>query len=303
MCSINGFNFKDEQLLKKMVQNTRHRGPDQEGFYWDNNVSLGQARLSIIDLSEKGRQPLWNEDKSIAVICDGEIYNFQEIRQDLQKKGHRFFSQSDSEVILHFYEEKGEKCLELLNGIFAFCIYDKKKNKLFLARDRFGVKPLYYYFDPSDAVACEGQGKFIFSSEIKGILTHPIKRVLNQEALRHHFRLFFTPAPFTLFEKIYKLPLAHYLVFRQGQIEIKKYWDISDALPEIKTKDEAIEGLRFLLKQAVQSQLVSDRPVGIFLSGGIDSSSVLAMARELLPRKIKTYSVGFEVEVQQDKYN
>lgn len=281
-------------MIKEMVQNTRHRGPDQEGFYCDDAVSLGHARLSIIDLSEKGRQPLWNEDKSIAVICNGEIYNFQEIRQDLQKKGHRFFSQSDSEVILHLYEESGERCLELLNGIFAFCVYDKKKNKLFLARDRFAVKPLYYFFDGK---------KFIFSSEIKGILAHPIKRVLNQEALRHHFRLFFTPAPFTLFEKIYKLSPAHYLIFRAGEVEIKKYWDISDDLPEIKTKDEAIEGIRFLLKQAVRAQLISDRPVGIFLSGGLDSSSVLAMMRQFLPGKIKTYSVGFEIEVQQEKYN
>ncbi len=167
MCSINGFNFKSEELIQKMVKATKHRGPDQEGFYLDDNISLGHARLSIIDLSEKGRQPLWNEDKTIAVICNGEIYNFKELRKELEQKGHQFFSHSDSEVIVHLYEELGEDCLRQLNGMFAFALYDKKKNKIVLARDRIGIKPLYYYFQNS---------RLIFSSEIKGILEHNVPR-------------------------------------------------------------------------------------------------------------------------------
>lgn len=147
MCSINGFNFRNEDLIRKMVQITKHRGPDDEGFYCDENFSLGHARLSIIDLSEKARQPIWNEDKSICVLCNGEIYNFQELRKELEKREHQFYSKSDTEVILHLYQEKRERCLEDLNGIFAFAIYDKQKKELFLARDRIGVKPLYYYFD------------------------------------------------------------------------------------------------------------------------------------------------------------
>lgn len=293
MCSINGFNFKDEGLVKKMVQVTKHRGPDQEGFYCGEDVSLGQARLSIIDLSEKGRQPIWNEDKSICVLCNGEIYNFKELRKELQAKGHRFFSHSASEVILHLYEEKGEKCVEGLNGIFAFVIFDKNKDKLFLARDRVGVKPLYYYFDGK---------RFIFSSEIKAILCHSVPKEIDQDALFHYFRLFFVPSPLTLFKGIQKLPPAHYLIYENGRIIIKKYWELED-LPELKSKEEAIKGIRFLLKDSIKRQLVSDRPVGIFLSGGIDSTSVLGIASEFISGQVKTYSVGFDIDIERDKYN
>ncbi len=293
MCSINGFNFKNKKLIKAMVDITKHRGPDQQGFYCGENVSLGHARLSIIDLSEKGRQPIWNEDKSICILCNGEIYNFKELRKELQVKGHRFFSHSDSEVILHLYEEKGERCVEDLNGIFAFVIFDKNKNKLFLARDRIGVKPLYYYFDGK---------RFIFSSEIKAILSHPIKREIDQDALFHYFRLFFVPSPFTLFKNIKKLTPAHSLLYKNGKIVIKKYWDIKD-LPEIESKEEAIKGIRFLLRDSVKRQLISDRPVGIFLSGGVDSTSILGIASEFISGQIKTYSVGFDIDIERDKYN
>ncbi len=293
MCSINGFNFKNEDLIRRMVQITKHRGPDQEGFYCDENISLGHARLSIIDLSEKARQPLWNEDKSICLLCDGEIYNFRKLTKQLQEKGHRFFSQSDSEVILHLWEEKREKCLEDLNGIFAFAIYDKNKNELFLSRDRVGLIPLYYYFDGK---------KFIFSSEIKAILTHSIPRRVDKKALIHHFRLFFTPSPFTLFQNIYKLPPGHYLKYSDNKIFIWKYWDIQD-LPAIKSKEEAVERIKFLFRDSIKHQLVSDKPLGIFLSGGIDSTSVLGMASENSSKKIKTYSVGFDINIEEEKYN
>lgn len=294
MCSINGFNFRDEGLIRKMVEETKHRGPDQDGFYCDENVSLGHARLSIIDLSEKGRQPIWNEDKTICVIANGEIYNFQELRRDLEKKGHRFFSKSDSEVIVHLWEEKQEKCAEELNGIFAFAIYEKNTGKLFLARDRIGVKPLYYYFDNNN---------FIFSSEIKGILAHNIKREIDERALNYHFRFFFTPAPFTLLRRIYKLMPSQALIFEKGEIKIRKYWDIKGNLPEIESADEAMEGIRFWLKDSIRRQLISDRPLGIFLSGGIDSTSVLGIASEMTKAKIKTYSVGFDIDIETEKYN
>jgi len=293
MCSINGFNFKDEKLIRKMVQTTKHRGPDDEGICLDNNVSLGHARLSIIDLSEKARQPIWNEDRSICVLCNGEVYNFQELRKKLQERGHQFFSRSDTEVILHLYEEKKERCLDDLNGIFAFAIYDQNKKELFLARDRIGVKPLYYYFD--------GQ-KFIFSSEIKAILSHPLSFELNPEGFSLHFRLCFVPAPYTLFKGIHKLPPAHYLIYKNQKISLKKYWDLED-LPEIKSKSEIMERIKFLLKDSIRRQLISDRPVGIFLSGGIDSSSVLAMVSEFISGKIKTYSVGFDIKIESEKFN
>lgn len=293
MCSINGFNFKDEGLIQKMMTLTEHRGPDDRGFYIDDNISLGHDRLSIIDLSEKARQPLWNEDKSAAIIFNGEIYNYRELRDDLLKKGHRFYSQSDTEVILHLWEDKAEKCLNDLNGIFAFAIYDKKNQKIFLARDRGGVKPLYYYFD--------GQ-KFIFSSEIKAILAHPILRQVDEEAMAYYFQIFFTPSPLTLFKNIRKLPPAHYLILQGDKAEIRKYWDIED-LPEIKSKKEAISQIKNLFGDSVKRQLISDRPVGVFLSGGIDSTSILGLVCENSREKVKTYSVGFAGELNQEKYN
>jgi asparagine synthase (glutamine-hydrolysing) len=282
-----------------MVGLTHHRGPDQEGFYIDDGISLGHARLSIIDLSEKGRQPIWNEDKSICVLCNGEIYNFKELRSELEKEGHRFYSNSDSEVILHLYEKKGEKCVDDLNGIFAFAIFDKNKNKLFLARDRVGVKPLYYYFNPS---APSGRAKFIFSSEIKAIFTHPIPREVDEKVLIHYFNIFFVPSPFTLCKGIKKLPPAHYLIFKNEKIFIERYWEIKDE-PEINSQQESIKGINSLLKDSIKKQLVSDRPLGVFLSGGIDSTSVLGIASEFIPGKVKTYSVGFDIDVEMEKYN
>lgn len=292
MCSINGFNFKNEILIKEMVRATKYRGPDDEGFYCDENISLGHARLSIIDLSKKARQPLWNENGTIAVICNGEIYNYRELRKELTRKGHRFFSNSDTEVIIHLYEEKGERCLQDLNGVFSFAVYDKKCAKVFLARDRMGIKPLYYYHQ---------NGILIFSSEIKAILRHPISRNIDKEALIHHFRIFFTPSPFTLIKGIKKLPQAHYLVYRDGKINVRKYWDIEES-SDINSKEEAVAGIKNLLKNSVKVQLLSsDRPVGLFLSGGIDSTSILGIASEISSGKIKTYSTGFDIE--PEKFN
>jgi asparagine synthase (glutamine-hydrolysing) len=274
-----------------MVNVTKHRGPDDEGFYIDENVSLGHARLSIIDLSKNAQQPIWNEDRSTCIIFNGEIYNFKELKNDLERTGHRFFSNSDTEVILHLYEDKKEKCLDYLNGIFSFAIYDKRRNELFLGRDRVGVKPLYYYFE---------NGKFIFSSEIKGILSHPIKKEIDKEALNYHFRMFFTPSPYTLVRGVKKLPPAHYLIYKQGGLVIKKYWDIEDN--QELSKEESIKGIRNILRDSVRRQLLSsDRQVGIFLSGGIDSTVILGIASDISKETIKTYSTGFDIE--PDKYN
>ena len=308
MCGINGFNFKDKELIEKMNKKIQHRGPDDEGFYLGDNISLGHRRLSIIYLSEKGRQPIFNEDKSLCIIFNGEIYNFQELKKDLENKGHKFYSKTDSEVILHLYEEYKEKCLKFLNGIFAFAIWDIKNKELFLGRDRIGVKPLYYYWNPSTG---SGSSKFVFSSEIKAILEHDIKREVNLESLNHYFRLMYVPAPLTMFKNIYKLPQGHWLKIRVGlardgsnfhKLEIQKYWDVKD-FEDIKSKEEIIEQIQKLMKQSVKGQLISDRPVGMFLSGGIDSTSVLGIVREFKKDKIKTFSAGFAIDDPQRKFN
>ncbi len=280
-----------------MNERIKHRGPDDEGFYLDDNISLGHRRLSIIDLSEKAKQPMFNEDKSLCIVFNGEIYNFRELRKNLELKGHKFISNSDTEVILHLYEDCGEKCLDFLNGIFTFAIYDLKKKELFVARDRIGVKPLYYY--------CQG-GKFIFSSEIKAILEHNIEKEIDLDALNHYFRLMYIPAPLTIFKNIYKLPQAHYLKFslkiENCKLEINRYWSLED-FSEIKSKDEIVEKIQELMRKSVKGQLLSDRPVGIFLSGGIDSTSVLGVSREFSPGKIKTFSVGFDIDDPNNKFN
>ncbi|MFZ5559799.1 MAG: asparagine synthase (glutamine-hydrolyzing) [Patescibacteria group bacterium] len=298
MCGINGFNFRSENLIEKMNNRIKHRGPDQSGIFLDNDISLGHQRLSIIDLSERGKQPMFNEDKSLCVIFNGEIYNFQELRRDLEKNAHKFISNTDSEVILHLYEDYKEDCLKFLNGIFAFAIWDIKNKELFLARDRIGVKPLYYY---------NQNGKFIFSSEIKGILEHNIEKEIDLEAFNHYFRLLYVPAPLTMFKNIYKLPQGHYLSAKGGpasgwKIKIRKYWDIED-FSNLSSKQEIIEKIQELVRKSIKGQLISDRPVGIFLSGGIDSTSVLGVSREFLAGKIKTFSVGFDVDDPNNKFN
>jgi len=301
MCGINGFNFSAyggsaegrKELIKRMNKKIQHRGPDDEGFYLDENISLGHRRLSIIDLSPNGRQPMFNEDKSLALIFNGEIYNFQDLRKDLEEKGHKFHSQTDSEVILHLYEDYQENCLKFLNGIFAFAIWDIKNKELFLARDRIGVKPLYYYHQ---------DGRFIFSSEIKGILEHNIKREINLEAFNHYFRLLYVPAPLTMFRNIYKLPPASYFRLKNGKTEIKKYWEVEN-FDNLSSKQEIITEIQELMRKSIKGQLISDRPVGIFLSGGIDSTSVLGIVKEFKKDKIKTFSVGFDIEDPNNKFN
>jgi len=277
----------------------RHRGPDQTGFFVGDNFSLGHARLAIIDLSEQGRQPLYNEDRSLVIVFNGEIYNFKELRRQLEQNGHKFRSQTDTEVILHLFEDKGIECLSELDGIFAFAIYDLKKQELFLARDHLGIKPLYYYFD---SVANSGQTRFIFSSEIKAILEHDIKREIEPRALSNYFHLSYSLAPLTIYKNIFKLPPAHYLIYKNGKIEVKRYWR-PDIFQKVKNRAEIKEELLKLTEAAVRKQMISDRPLGVFLSGGVDSTAVASFARNFADEKLKTFSVGFDVEEEKDKYN
>lgn len=293
MCGINGFNFQDEDLIKKMNSKTRHRGPDDQGIFVNGNISFGHNRLAIIDLSTAGHQPMKSKDGNFVIIFNGEIYNYRELRVELEKKGRTFNSKSDTEVILESYQEYGIDCLNKFNGIFAFAIWDRKKEELLLARDHIGVKPLFYYFN---------EKRFIFSSEIKGILEHNIKRTLNINALNFYFRFLYISGPETIFENIYKLQPASYLIFKNNKIQINKYWEIKD-YNNYSGRSEIKDKIKQTLKEAVKRQLVSDVPVGVFLSGGIDSTIILGLMAELADSPIKTFSVGFDVKREQEKYN
>ena len=286
MCGICGFNWNDEALIRRMNDQLAHRGPDQDGVFCTDQVSLGHRRLSIIDLSEHGRQPMFNEDKTLCLVFNGEIYNFQELRDTLSGKGHSFSSNSDSEVILHAYEEYGTGVLDKLRGMFAFALYDSKDNTLFLARDRIGIKPLYYYHK---------NNRLVFASEIKAILEdRAVERRLNHQALYDYLGFEFVPAPATMFEDIYKLPAGHYLMLRNGELEVKQYWDLSFARNRNELGyDGSVERLRELLDYSVKSHLISDVPLGVFLSGGLDSSAIVAMMRRHISGPLKTFTIGY----------
>ena len=294
MCGISGFNFEDKGLIEEMNESQKHRGPDGDGSFVGDGFSLGHRRLAIIDLSVQASQPMYNEDKSLVLVFNGEIYNFQEIKKELFEKGHKFISNSDSEVLIHGFEEYGEKLPEKLNGMFAFAIWNTKKKELFLCRDRVGIKPLYYYFN---------DGKIIFASEIKAILKHKIKREVSEEALAHYFRLRYSPQPLTMFKGVYKLPPASFLFFKDGKIEIKEYWNSFSDGQMIKSKKQARNKILELLGSSVKMRLISDKPVGVFLSGGIDSSAILYFASKYSSSAVKTFSVKFEIDDPEGKFN
>jgi len=271
----------------------RHRGPDDEGFYVEDPVGLGMRRLSIIDL-QGGHQPMPNGDRSLWVVFNGEIYNFQEIKGELEKKGHRFQTRSDTEVILHSYEEYGKDCVKRFRGMFAIALWDKKEKKLILFRDWIGIKPLYYYVDAE---------KLIFGSEIKSILTCPgISRELNFKALDRYLTFEYIFAPETIFQKIHKLPPAHLLTWHNGELKITSYWDVplgedgkgTNFAKNRWGEEDYLEELYAVLKESVRLELISDVPLGAFLSGGIDSSTVVGLMSELSDRPVKTFSIGFE---------
>jgi asparagine synthase (glutamine-hydrolysing) len=287
MCGICGLNFNDEPLVRAMAETLAHRGPDQDGFYHCQQVSLGHRRLSIIDLSENGRQPMFNEDRSVVLVFNGEIYNFVELREELQGRGHQFSSLADSEVIIHAYEEWGIRSIERLRGMFAYALYDHNKDRLLLVRDRIGIKPIYYHHQ---------NGRFLFASEIKAILADPqVERKVNYQALYDYLGFEFVPAPQTMFDNIHKLPAGHYLLLEDGQLSISRYWDLSlkpsEPLPDFQ---QAVEQMREQLDFAVKSHLVSDVPLGVFLSGGLDSSCIVALMRRHINGPLKTFTIGYE---------
>ncbi len=292
MCSINGFSWTDEAMVRKMNTLTAHRGPDGTGVFARRGISLGHNRLSVIDLSERGAQPMTDSSGRLTIVFNGEIYNYKELRVELQKK-YTFRSDSDTEVILNAYLEYGKECVKKFNGIFAFALWDEREKELCIARDHNGVKPLYYFWDKK---------RFIFSSEIKAILEHEILREVNREAFNLYMRVGYVPEPYTMFSGIKKLPSAHFAILKGGEFLLRRYWEIRD-FSNRSSREETVADIRELFKDSVKRQLISDRPVGIFLSGGIDSTAVLGATAEVNPEKVKTYSVGFEVTVQKDKFN
>ncbi|MFH0795613.1 MAG: asparagine synthase (glutamine-hydrolyzing) [Candidatus Omnitrophota bacterium] len=289
MCGIVGRIEKsgrkvDEQILIRMARSLRHRGPDEEGFYFNGDIGLGHRRLAIIDLTT-GRQPLKNETGKIILVANGEIYNFQQIRHELKKRGHLFQTKSDNEVIVHLYEEKGVDCLQDLRGMFAFGLWDEDKKRLFLSRDRLGKKPLVY---------AETSSAFTFASEIRTLLIAPdVTKEIDPEALNTFLTLQYIPSPQSIFTGIKKIPAGHYLIYQHGEIKIERYWspDFNHKLRI--SEEEAQRLLSETLKEAVRLRMISDVPLGAFLSGGIDSSAVVALMSHLSKKPVKTFSIGF----------
>jgi len=287
MCGICGTaGFVNKDLLAQMCKVMRHRGPNDEGFLVDEGgkVGLAMRRLSIIDL-DTGHQPIYNEDRSLWIVCNGEVYNYLALREWLERRGHQFHTSTDTECIIHLYEEHGEECVNYLRGMFAFALWDSKTARLLVARDRLGIKPLYYAFQ---------DGKLIFASEIKALLEWDgVSRDVDFEALDSYLTWQYIPAPLTIFRSVRKLLPGHSLVYKHGEVEQKRYWQLN-TVPQTEIPDEELLGL-FLetLREAVQLRLVSDVPLGVFLSGGIDSSTIVALMSMLSDEPIKTFSVGF----------
>jgi asparagine synthase (glutamine-hydrolysing) len=272
-----------------MASVINHRGPDDEGIYVKNNVGLAHKRLSILDLSPAGHQPMNNEDGSIWIVFNGEIYNFLDLREELQKKGHTFRSRTDTETIIHLYEEKGVECVHDLRGMFAFAIWDENKKRLFCARDRAGKKPFVY---------AHTEDGLVFASEIKSLLKDPaLKRNLDYSAIHHYLTYQYVPSPLSIFKDIKKLPPAHVLIYEGGDLTIKRYWSLSyQKKLHLSSVGEYGEQFRDLFQEAVKIRLSSDVPLGAFLSGGIDSSLVVAVMSRLMNQPVKTFSIGFEEE-------
>src|SRR6476659_5013779 len=294
MCGITGWATLDSHapppdgardLLHAMCERMLHRGPVSEGLFVSKGVALGMRRLAIIDLIT-GEQPVFNEDKSIAVILNGEIYNYRELRSDLEKRGHSFRSASDTEVLPHLYEEYGDDMVRELNGMFAFALWDSNRRRLLIARDRFGEKPLYWgVFDKT----------LLFASEPKVLLAHPsVRPSLNLQALRQYLSFDYVPAPLSIYEGINKLPAAYKLTLEDGRVNVERYWRLSYKTAEpVPAEDDAADRLRELLADAVRMRLVADVPLGVLLSGGVDSSSIAALAVAASSEAVKTFSISF----------
>lgn len=275
----------DESDVRPMCDVIVHRGPDDQGFHVDGPLAMGMRRLSIIDLSG-GHQPLFNEDGTIAVIQNGEIYNFRELREELEKKGHRFATLSDTEAIVHLYEEYGTACVEKLRGMFAIAIWDAPKRRLLLARDRLGIKPLYYG---------KANGRLLFGSELKSLLAAGLDRTIDPQALHDYLTLTHIPAPATIFRDARKLPPGHRMIVENGNTTIERYWTLDlTPDPSLANEQTALEAVRDAVDDAVRSHLVSDVPLGVFLSGGVDSATLVACMRKFHTGELKTFSIGFE---------
>jgi asparagine synthase (glutamine-hydrolysing) len=276
----------DEMMLNSMCNRMWHRGPDSSGMWLGRGVALGMRRLAIIDLAG-GEQPVWSEDKSICAVMNGEIYNFREIRKNLESLGHKFNSHTDTEVLPHLYEEFGEAMVEKLNGMFAFALWDLNRKKLLIARDRFGEKPLFYGVF---------ENKLLFASEPKVLLENPaVEAEIDLDSLRQYLSFDYVPAPHSIYKGISKLPAAHLLTLENGQVKTRRYWNLSFEKPAEKlSMREASKQLGELLADSVRMRMVSDVPLGILLSGGVDSSAIAAFATQFSQEKVKTFSIGFE---------
>jgi asparagine synthase (glutamine-hydrolysing) len=273
-----------EELLEKATLSIAHRGPDDYGYYKDRHALLGFRRLSIIDL-EGGSQPIYNEDRSKCVIFNGEIYNYLDLRDELLKRGHRFLTRSDTETILHAYEEWREDCVSRFRGMFAFAIWDSVEKELFVARDRLGIKPVFF---------AEHAGKLYFASEMKAILADDtFPRELDEDALASYFSLSYIPAPMTIYRHIRKLLPGHTLSFRGDKITVRKYWDLYFAPDRSRNEKYFIDGFMDLLQEAVKIRLMSEVPLGAFLSGGVDSSTVVALMSMVSESPVRTFCIGF----------
>jgi asparagine synthase (glutamine-hydrolysing) len=274
-------------VLAAMNRVMTHRGPDAEGTFEEPGyVGMAMRRLSIIDL-ETGDQPLANEDATVQVVFNGEIYNFRELRQSLESRGHRFRTRTDTETIVHAYEEYGDDCVTHLRGMFAFALWDARRKRLLLARDRVGIKQLYY-------TVVDGQ--LLWGSELKSVLVHPaVERRLNPAALNHFLTFLYVPAPHTIFAGVHELPAAHVLVVEAGEVHLRSYWELRYQVDHTMGAGEAAEGLRAHLDDAVKARLVSDVPLGAFLSGGIDSGTVVGLMAAHSDRAVETFSIGYDI--------
>ena len=290
MCGFVGFTNaidNSNKVLGEMMDKIRHRGPDSEGRYIDECIAMGFRRLSIIDITDSGNQPIFNEDKSKVLFFNGEIYNYREIRKELEEKGHKFTTHTDSETLIHGYEEFGEKLLDRLRGMFAFVIWDKEKKELFGARDFFGIKPFYY---------ATMNGTFMFGSEIKSFLVHPaFVKELNTTALENYLTFQYSPTNETFFRNVYKLPPAHCFKYKDGKLDIKRYWDVHFNADEKPDMDMWVDRISDTFKNSVEAHKIADVEVGSFLSSGVDSSYAASVANV-----DKTFTVGFG---EDEKYN
>lgn len=294
MCGICGVVGKaDEQLIQKMLASIAHRGPDDEGIYVAGSangerVGFGHRRLSIIDLSPAGHEPMSDAQGEIWLTYNGEIYNFQEIRKELEKRGHKFKSDSDAEVVIYAYREWGLNALAMFNGLFAFAIWDARNNSLLLVRDRLGIKPVYYADTPSG---------FAFASEIKAILTIPdFKREVDLESLNQFLSFLWTPDPDTMFSGVKKLPPGHFLLYQNGHTEVRQYWDLEFNEDDSLSEADWVERVREQVERSVRAQMIADVPLGAFLSGGVDSSSIVSLMTGMVSQKVTTYTFGFKSE-------